>query len=457
MLRLALLCIVAAVADQNTAAACAASDACKGPGELGESALVQLGTAAAAAQPRIGGAAAGAAAEAIEANSTFGSQLITVYCGLSWLTLCSDVPKNWEQHTGAFDPSMSTEPQTASNRRRSKMNYITLGGDGVTGDLPSADTISSSSITKGQGTCLVSQYDNAVPYKDDFDYFGIMIHGSSMTSGSYTIPDDPTTGTTWTDIQKELSIAMPFGYFWKILGSKIGSAARLASLPMGDLHLVHALGLEAPSQRLLDRLSDRALDPAAPIFVPRWNRPPAPVVHGGNGAGHVNVGEANVGMAEDLQPPAAAPAVASEGPASDGNVAFSVLEAPSQRLLDILSDRALDPAAPIFVPRWNRPPAPVVHGGNGAGHVNVGEANVGEANVGEANVGEANVGEANVGEANVGEANVGEANVGEANIGEAQCRRGQCRRGQCRRGQCRRGQCRRGQCRRGQCRRGQCR
>ena len=118
------------------------------------------------------------------------------------------------------------------------MNYITLGGDGVTGDLPSADTIrtlmsslkadnldfdlegsikngfsssytllstvqGSSSITKGQGTCLVSQYDNAVPYKDDFDYFGIMIHGSSMTSGSYTIPDDPTTGTTWTDIQKE--------------------------------------------------------------------------------------------------------------------------------------------------------------------------------------------------------------------------------------------------------------
>ena len=125
---------------------------------------------------------------------------------------------------------------------------------------------------------------------------------------------------------------MPFGYFWKILGSKIGSAARLASLPMGDLHLVHALGLEAPSQRLLDRISDRALDPAAPIFVPRWNRPPAPVVHGGNGGGHANVGEANVG-----------------------------------------------------------------------------EANVGEANVGMANVGQANVGEANVGEANVGEANVGMA------------------------------------------------
>ena len=51
MLRLALLCIVAAAvaavaADQNTAAA-SDVDACKGePGELGESALVQLGTAA---------------------------------------------------------------------------------------------------------------------------------------------------------------------------------------------------------------------------------------------------------------------------------------------------------------------------------------------------------------------------------------------------------------------------
>ena len=125
------------------------------------------------------------------------------------------------------------------------MNYITLGGDGVTGDLPSADTIrtlmsslkadnldfdlegsikngfsssytllsavqGSSSSTKGQATCLVSQYENAVPYKDDFDYFGIMIHGSSMTSGSYTIPSpDPTTGTTWTDIQKWLDSEVP--------------------------------------------------------------------------------------------------------------------------------------------------------------------------------------------------------------------------------------------------------
>ena len=83
---------------------------------------------------------------------------------------------------------------------------------------------------------------------------------------------------------------------------------------MGDLHLVHALGLEPPSKRLLDRISDRALNSTAPIFVPRWNRPPAPVVHGGNGAGHVNVVEANVGISEDLQPPAAAP----EGPAGDG-------------------------------------------------------------------------------------------------------------------------------------------
>ena len=90
---------------------------------------------------------------------------------------------------------------------------------------------------------------------------------------------------------------------------------------MGDLHLVHALGLDAPPRRNLDILGDR--DPAAPIFVPRWNRPPAPVVHGGNGAGHANVGEANVGEANvgeagDLQPPAAAPAVTPEGPARDG-------------------------------------------------------------------------------------------------------------------------------------------
>jgi len=88
---------------------------------------------------------------------------------------------------------------------------------------------------------------------------------------------------------------------------------------MGDLRLVHVLGLEPPSQRLQDRLKRGVLDSTAPIFVPRWNRPPAPVVPGGNGAGHVNVVEAtveaNVGMAGDLQPPAAAPA-APEGPAS---------------------------------------------------------------------------------------------------------------------------------------------
>ena len=92
---------------------------------------------------------------------------------------------------------------------------------------------------------------------------------------------------------------------------------------MGDLRLVHVLGLQPPSQRLQDRLKRGVLDSTAPIFVPRWNRPPAPVGRGGNGAGHVNVveanvGEANVGMAEDLQPPAAAPAVAPEGPAGDG-------------------------------------------------------------------------------------------------------------------------------------------
>ena len=103
---------------------------------------------------------------------------------------------------------------------------------------------------------------------------------------------------------------------------------------MGDLRLVHVLGLQPPSQRLQDRLKRGVLDSTAPIFVPRWNRPPAPVVHGGNGAGHVNVveadvgeanvgeanvGEANVGMAGDLQhlqPPAVAPDLAPD-PARD--------------------------------------------------------------------------------------------------------------------------------------------
>ena len=125
------------------------------------------------------------------------------------------------------------------------MNYITLGGDGVEGDLPDAETITtwmsslkannldfdlegsiknafsstytllssvqgSSSSTKGQATCLVSQYATAAGYKDDFDYFGIMIHGSGMLSGSYTIPkSDPTQGTTWTDIQNWLDSDVP--------------------------------------------------------------------------------------------------------------------------------------------------------------------------------------------------------------------------------------------------------
>ena len=68
----------------------------------------------------------------------------------------------------------------------------------------------SSSSTKGQATCLVSQYATAAGYKDDFDYFGIMIHGSGMLSGSYTIPkSDPTQGTTWTDIQNWLDSDVP--------------------------------------------------------------------------------------------------------------------------------------------------------------------------------------------------------------------------------------------------------
>ena len=35
-------------------------------------------------------------------------------------------------------------------------------------------------------------------------------------------------------------------------------------IKMGELQLVHALGLEIPSQRLLDRLGDQVLNPPRP-------------------------------------------------------------------------------------------------------------------------------------------------------------------------------------------------
>ena len=66
------------------------------------------------------------------------------------------------------------------------------------------------STAKSQVTCLVSQYDNAESYKDTFDYFGIMIHGSSMTSGNYGIDEsDPTSGGTWTFIENWLNSDVP--------------------------------------------------------------------------------------------------------------------------------------------------------------------------------------------------------------------------------------------------------
>ena len=99
---------------------------------------------------------------------------------------------------------------------------------------------------------------------------------------------------------------------------------------MGDFRVLHVLGLDFPSQRLLDRVSEDALDAPVPIFVPQWNRPAGPAVDGGSGAGQdddvvevnvgeANVGEANVGMAGDLQhlqPPAVAPDLAPD-PARD--------------------------------------------------------------------------------------------------------------------------------------------
>lgn len=53
-------------------------------------------------------------------------------------------------------------------------------------------------------------YSTAETYVDTFDYFGIMIHGDSMTSGSYSIPkDDPTSGGTWPYIQNWLNSDIP--------------------------------------------------------------------------------------------------------------------------------------------------------------------------------------------------------------------------------------------------------
>ena len=70
------------------------------------------------------------------------SYIIQAYCGDSWLTLCSDIPSGWEQHTGAFDADISTTPPAASSDSDASSNYLVFGGYLVDdGTLPSASTI----------------------------------------------------------------------------------------------------------------------------------------------------------------------------------------------------------------------------------------------------------------------------------------------------------------------------
>ena len=170
--------------------------------------------------------------------------VLQAYCSSGdWLTACDDIPSGWQQHVGAFDKSISTTPPAATGSASD--NYITLGGDGVEGDVPSASTIecwfsrsnaknldfdlegvlkgefcTASTLTetiqktypdaKSQVTCLVGTYSTAATYADTFDYFAIMIHGDSMTSGTYSIPeDDPTSGGTWPYIKDWIDSDVP--------------------------------------------------------------------------------------------------------------------------------------------------------------------------------------------------------------------------------------------------------
>eukprot|EP00438_Fugacium_kawagutii_P018607 Skav234502 [mRNA] locus=scaffold1613:45731:47183:+ [translate_table: standard] len=171
--------------------------------------------------------------------------VLQAYCGDSWLTLCSDVRDGWQQHNGAFQPDISTTPPSATADSDPDNNYIALGGHDVEGTIPSASTIEGwfsttnsnnldfdmegildgafstvASLTQeiqadypdaqAQVTCLVSTYPDAEVYADLFQYFGIMIHGDSMTSGSYSIPkDDPKSGGTWPYIKDWIDSDIP--------------------------------------------------------------------------------------------------------------------------------------------------------------------------------------------------------------------------------------------------------
>lgn len=182
------------------------------------------------------------------ATTTTTTYILQVYCGDSWLTTCDEVPSGWQQHPGAFQPDIEYTPiQPATSDSDPDKNYLTFGGGDVEGTLtasfiieqmPLANcnnvdydmegsiagdnggyaTVQALSQTvaqtypdaKFQVTCLVNDYTDAEAVMDTFSLFGIMIHGSSMVSGHYSIPeDDPKSGGTWTYIKHWIESDIP--------------------------------------------------------------------------------------------------------------------------------------------------------------------------------------------------------------------------------------------------------
>ena len=158
------------------------------------------------------------------------------------------MPSGWQQHPGAFQPDIEYTPvPSATSDSDPDKNYLSFGGGDVEGTLDATfitkylastncnnvdfdmegsiagknggyDTVQSlaQSVAKTypdakfQATCLVNDYTDAEGVMDTFDYFGIMIHGSSMVSGSYSIPeDDPTSGGTYRYIKKWIKSSVP--------------------------------------------------------------------------------------------------------------------------------------------------------------------------------------------------------------------------------------------------------
>lgn len=182
------------------------------------------------------------------ATTTTTTYILQVYCGDSWLTTCDQVPSGWQQHPGAFQPDIEYTPiLPATSDSDPDKNYLTFGGEDVEGTLtasfiieqmPLANcnnvdydmegsiagdnggyaTVQALSQTvaqtypdaKFQVTCLVNDYTDAEAVMDTFSLFGIMIHGSSMVSGHYSIPeDDPKSGGTWTYIKHWIESDIP--------------------------------------------------------------------------------------------------------------------------------------------------------------------------------------------------------------------------------------------------------